>query len=318
MMDEVIRAFEKELQTGNFIILECDFDHQCYQTYLAKSLQLKKMLMKYEKLFDQEFLKVFNRLRDSITRAWRIYEKGDIRSAGNIIYNLLFSNKYFKQILCREFQSTAMVNTLYRGRIIKDFYTIDSLDEFIFQIFHIPFNKRNLVANERYSISGFPCLYLADSIDGVKVELGITDLSEDFFVGDFKVKKAFQCFDLTPSFLTRLSNLSLLEIKIAMLKLLLLMACSINVDHKKSNYCSNYVIPQLVTASIASKAKYSYRCIKYLSIKSYHHSRIAYNYVYIPEYQKDELYDRKLLDLFMIEPNKSYNIFSDSKELIRS
>lgn len=314
-MDAMKLAFKNKIIKNNFIILECDFDHQSYKTYLSKTLQLKKLIIEYDDLFDKTYIKIFNRVRDSITRAWRTYEKGDIRSAGNIIYNLLFSNKYLGHTLCSEFEKSNLVNILYRGRIIDDYADIDSTDEFIFQIFHIPFNKRNLVANERYSISGFPCLYLANSIEGVKAELEITELSDNFFIGDFRVNNSINYFDLTPTFLKNLNQFSVTKIKIAMLKLLLLMACSIRVNNKKSNYCSNYVIPQLVTASIASKAKYNYRCIKYLSIKSYMNDRIDYNYVFIPKFKKDELYDTELLKIFNIMPNKTYNIFAVSKEM---
>lgn len=315
-MDAMKLAFKNKIIKNNFIILECDFDHQSYKTYLSKTLQLKKLIIEYDDLFDKTYIKIFNRVRDSITRAWRTYEKGDIRSAGNIIYNLLFSNKYLGHTLCSEFEKSNLVNILYRGRIIDDYADIDSIDEFIFQIFHIPFNKRNLVANERYSISGFPCLYLANSIEGVKAELEITELSDNFFIGDFRVNNSINYFDLTPTFLKNLNQFSVTKIKIAMLKLLLLMACSIRVNNKKSNYCSNYVIPQLVTASIASKAKYNYRCIKYLSIKSYMNDRIDYNYVFIPKFKKDELYDTELLKIFNIMPNKTYNIFAVSKEMV--
>lgn len=315
-MDAMKLAFKNKIIKNNFIILECDFDHQSYKTYLSKTLQLKKLIIEYDDLFDKTYIKIFNRVRDSITRAWRTYEKGDIRSAGNIIYNLLFSNKYLGHTLCSEFEKSNLVNILYRGRIIDDYADIDSIDEFIFQIFHIPFNKRNLVANERYSISGFPCLYLANSIEGVKAELEITELLDNFFIGDFRVNNSINYFDLTPTFLKNLNQFSVTKIKIAMLKLLLLMACSIRVNNKKSNYCSNYVIPQLVTASIASKAKYNYRCIKYLSIKSYMNDRIDYNYVFIPKFKKDELYDTELLKIFNIMPNKTYNIFAVSKEMV--
>ena len=33
--------------------------------------------MEYDNLFDEVYIKIFNRVRDSITRAWRTYEKGD-------------------------------------------------------------------------------------------------------------------------------------------------------------------------------------------------------------------------------------------------
>ena len=309
-MMEIVEMLEKEIKAGNFIIIECEFDYQCYRSFLKKSLQLRKIIIKYDNIFDEAYLKVFNRLRDSILKAWRIYEKGDIRSASNIIYNILFSNKYLNHSLADEFEKESKVDLLYRGRIINDHDLIDA-KRFVKQIFHIPFDKRNLVGNERYSISGFPCLYLASSVEGVKAELNIDDFTENFFIGDFEVKRPFKCFDLTPFFLKDLEKMSLIEIKMAMLKLLLLMACSIKVNNKKSTYSSNYVIPQLVTASIASKRKYDYRCIKYLSIKSYENKRFDDNYVFIPEYHQDELYDHKLLSLFNITPNKNYNIFKE-------
>lgn len=317
-MEKLVDLFEDEIKQGEFIILKCKDDSQCYKTYLSKSLQLRNIIIKYEHLFDREYLKVFSRLRESITRAWRIYEKGDIRSAGNIIYNLLFSNKYLNHLLSNEFESEEIVDYLYRGRIIDYYNKIETIDNFRKEIFHIPFDKRNLVANERYSISGFPCLYLSSSVFGVKAELDIIDDSKNLFIGDFKVKHTFKYFDLTPSFLKDIREMTLIELKLAMLKLLLVMVCSIHVDKGKNNYCSNYVIPQLVTASIASKAKYSYRCIKYLSLKSYFNKRIDYNYVFIPEYQKEFTHDTKLMSFFDIEPNKNYSIFKHEEVLVMS
>ena len=70
---EIVEMLEKEIKAGNFIIIECEFDYQCYRAFLKKSLQLRKIIIKYDNIFDETYLKVFNRLRDSILKAWSIY-----------------------------------------------------------------------------------------------------------------------------------------------------------------------------------------------------------------------------------------------------
>ena len=45
-------------------------------------------------------------------------------------------------------------------------------------------------------------------------------------------------------------------------------------------------------------------------------NKIDYNYVFIPEFQKDSLHDTKLLKMFDITPNEDYNIFVKTKETV--
>ena len=45
------------------------------------------------------------------------------------------------------------------------------------EMFHIPYEKRNLVGNQRFSLSGLPCLYLGGSSYICWEELGRKDLS---------------------------------------------------------------------------------------------------------------------------------------------
>ncbi|WP_293880615.1 MULTISPECIES: hypothetical protein [unclassified Sphingobacterium] len=48
---------------------------------------------------------------------------------------------------------------LFRLRVINQNYPLSKED-----LFHIPFDKRSLVSTQRFSISGLPSLYLANSI----------------------------------------------------------------------------------------------------------------------------------------------------------
>src|SRR5205823_638449 len=44
-------------------------------------------------------------------------------------------------------------------------------------LFHIPFNSRHLITNQRYSFPGLPCLYLGQSLYVCWEELGRPDLN---------------------------------------------------------------------------------------------------------------------------------------------
>jgi hypothetical protein len=65
--------------------------------------------------------------------------------------------------------ASSYIRLLFRARP-KD-YSYDSKD--IKELFHIPFNKRQLIGNKRFSITGQPMLYLSNSILSVEKELGI-------------------------------------------------------------------------------------------------------------------------------------------------
>ena len=41
-MMEIVEMLEKEIKAGNFIIIECEFDYQCYRAFLKKKLATKE------------------------------------------------------------------------------------------------------------------------------------------------------------------------------------------------------------------------------------------------------------------------------------
>lgn len=61
-------------------------------------------------------------------------------------------------------------------------------------IFHVPFEKRRLVGNQRYSIAGLPCLYLGSSIWICWEELGRPPL-DSVWVSRFRIVKQASVLD---------------------------------------------------------------------------------------------------------------------------
>lgn len=94
-------------------------------------------------------------LSNGILLAVDLYYKGKVLDA-TVAFNECISSMMWNQV----FQSLYTINTstaLYRARVTEE-KRMSRQD-----LFHIPFEKRHLVSTKRYSIPGFPALYLADN-----------------------------------------------------------------------------------------------------------------------------------------------------------
>lgn len=77
-------------------------------------------------------------------------------------------------------------------RIRKSFVNLHKRNE----LFHIPFNQRQKVAKQRYSIEGLPCLYLAATSYTAWIELNKPNFNE-LWVSAFRATKKIPVFDLS-------------------------------------------------------------------------------------------------------------------------
>jgi len=135
-------------------------------------------------------------------------------------------------------------------------------------IFHIPFEKRRLVSNQRYSVTGLPCLYLGSSIWICWDELGRPDLN-DVFVSRFRLAERTRVLDFQlppramrevfkyvqsqskantlPPFASEV--LSRYNEKVMAAYIIcwpLIAACSIRVDSEGRSFFPEYIVPQLL------------------------------------------------------------------------
>jgi len=151
----------------------------------------------------------------------------------------------------------------YKARIGREQYGIKDL-------LHIPFDNRGIIKNQRFSINGLPCLYLASTTYGTWVEMGRPAESE-FQVSAFKLPKDLLVLDLTiqQHLINGMGSIaSDDEIKKALyyLKMFpLVIAISGVVRDKSRTFKSEYIIPQLLMMSCNSEKIQS---IAYLSKQS--------------------------------------------------
>lgn len=118
------------------------------------------------------------------------------------------------------------------------------------EMFHIPFNQREKVTTQRYSIPGYPCLYLGKTTYGCWEELGRPPL-DSFMISKFKTEEHLLLLDLTIPIENVLRHpntfLSML------LRFPFILACMIQVKDEKTTFKPEYLFPQLMMEYIIEK-----------------------------------------------------------------
>lgn len=126
----------------------------------------------------------------------------------------------------------------YRIRIKEENFPLSSLE-----MFHIPFHSRGRVKTQRYSIPGFPSLYLAKTLYVAWEEMNRPSLN-NFQVVRLQSKEKINVLDLTTSDWGT-DNLNKSAYKYLM-TWPLIAACSIKVKDYSDFFKSEYIIPQLL------------------------------------------------------------------------
>ncbi|MDR1895317.1 MAG: hypothetical protein LBR10_00820 [Prevotellaceae bacterium] len=132
---------------------------------------------------------------------------------------------------------------LYRGRIFDDNRAKTYKD-----MFHIPLEERGVVQTQRYSFPGYPCLYIGCSIQACWEELKRPKF-DNLMISGFKATRNIPLFDLR---IPSQEDYEERKLGNTLLRLPLIISCSIKVKNEKDNYKPEYIIPQLLTESIIS------------------------------------------------------------------
>lgn len=196
--------------------------------------------------------RIVNRLKEAIEEYW----KGNTNIANDKIKEILDNTKKLNGKLVistiEECLSEDEKKQLYKARV-GGFYPFRE-DE----MFHIPFNKRGLIQNQRYSINGMPCLYLGTSTYVCWEELGRPDFNS-FWVSRFEVlnkKLTILNFSYTIQDIFDLRKNKLIDEELEkrvsdyFLYWIIQCACSISVKNKTRVFREEYIIPQLIMQNI--------------------------------------------------------------------
>lgn len=137
----------------------------------------------------------------------------------------------------------------YRGRIIEGNARLYKKKE----MFHIPDHMREKVNNQRFSLNGYPCLYLGKSIWTCWEELDEPHL-DDICFSAMKLTKDIKVLDLSIPTNEQIENKTLDEIVKFLTTMPLTIACSVKTLNEKANFKSEYVVPQLLMANLINSS----------------------------------------------------------------
>lgn len=262
------------------------------------------------------------------------WNKGNTASAKNYLSNFV------------NLQKSSFINDkgifppfLFRGRIEQDDISKPGM-------YHIPFNKRNLVKNQRFSISGHPFLYLGTSLLSIYNELKVSAQSErNLQVSVYIPKNVSQMkmFDLTNPYrhIERAYELTREIIfdhhtlnsnpdesannRKVFRKFILSSCCLFTTLQSQANFNEEYILPQLLTEAIR---ELGFDGIRFPStqlnpgkFRLHHYSNdreLRDNMAFFTEYNETKEYDNALISAFEISKPMRYKnivgIIPDSHE----
>ena len=112
-------------------------------------------------------------------------------------------------------------------------------------LLHIPIDKRHIIRNQRFSINGFPCLYASTSLYQCWEELRRPHLQELYAAG-LLFTNDIALLDLR--IIRNIKNAK--QLKAFMVRLPLIIACSIKTKDDKAEFKAEYIIPQILLHTI--------------------------------------------------------------------
>lgn len=195
-----------------------------------------------------EVIKRVIQLCDGINRAVDAEYRGIRHSAYESIKNQLDGYTTHKSVVTPLSCNILSVKTgmeAYRMRKvdIEDRRKLKSSD-----MFHIPLNKRGLVRTQRFSVIGYPCLYMSHSIYGCWEEMGRPDFGT-VMVSKLVAQKDFNVLDLRVATKEQWD-----KDKVRCIKFFpLVIASMIQVKNDRDYYKPEYLIPQLLTEWVISR-----------------------------------------------------------------
>ena len=234
------------------------------------------------------------------------YFHGRFDRSRDIIFNTFFDENNRDRILLR-YDDIPSKTHFFRMRSNETYELYSQLE-----MFHIPFEKRSLTTNQRYSISGYPCLYLGNSAYGCWEELNRPNVEMCNIVALENVEQ-LTVIDLS------LSNMYSSDFMEADLyNMVLSLICSLKTSDRTSPFKPEYIIPQTLLSCMIRRNDKSnkFYCdgIKYTSSR-YDSKRCLFNdislfdnYVIPIKQSKEKGYCDELSSLFAISPTTSIAI----------
>lgn len=219
----------------------------------------------------KEIVKIYTNVLDCVYR-------GNIYNAFNQLKSLLFCDKV-KHYNLKDIYINYLKLDLEEYLNAKPLYRICDFSEGTFPdtCNHLPFEFRCSSAFNRFNMTGYPCLYLANSIYTCEKEVGRCKKGEIRYYSEFTPKKSLLLLDLTipePSSIVTYNNDKIYSYLLTYPLILLTLTevkTQINSNNKDKNFFEEYLISQLLFHLLffPEDSGVYYEGISYTSTKDY-------------------------------------------------
>ncbi|MCH5243125.1 MAG: hypothetical protein J1F67_12040 [Muribaculaceae bacterium] len=221
-------------------------NNQTFESFISE--RIGNYIEDVRKIEDLEFPfnkeKVVNKIieaKEVIDGALREYSRANLIKS--IEYIKEYVNNNNDNLLTWEISKDIILDQYwFRMRKQEDNHPVFPAD----QMFHIPFQLRTKVNTQRYSLPGYPCLYVSRSIWGCWEEMHEPKLSE-FCVSCLKVVSNFTVLDLR---IPRLNDILKDKVESTFCTLPFVIASSVPVLLPNDNFKPEYIIPQLLMLAL--------------------------------------------------------------------
>lgn len=215
------------------------FIEEFFDSFIEKINQLDDGVVSFEQMnIHSDFIKntqqlVISGLIETIKeyyngKPYKAYAKLDrtLRNDVKDLFQVIKQKKY------------APDEDFYRIRLTEENYLLEAKE-----LFHIPFEFRNKVTTQRYSIPGFPSLYVGRTIYVCWEELKRPAIS-NFQAVKLKNVKSLCLLDLTPPNISE--NFYRDELYKYFMTFPLIACCSVKVKNYSDTFKPEYIVPQLL------------------------------------------------------------------------
>lgn len=225
--------------------------------------------------------------------------------------NIISGQALMKKLIFYEDKMRLDVSTLKKGKVTYRMRKRDDYDLYTKEdMFHIPFNLLKAVPSYRYSISGFPCLYLGASLYSCWEETRRPEIDKVNFSA-FSNTRDMKFLDvLCPKNLDTIDNL---------VRFIIFALCTSFVSPKNDDnkFKFQYTIPELLLSLLVSERRHDKNFmqgidgIRYLSTRYFRDTEmfgvepIFYNYVIPIKQYKDEGHCPDLIKSFSVTDAKA-------------
>ena len=141
--------------------------------------------------------------------------------------------------------------SFYRMRVETDNWAKKNINRY--GMFHIPYSLRGMVKTQRYSVPGYPCLYLGESILSCWEENGRPNLNS-CLISRVENKNSFKYLDLRIPKAETWKNSDKQQMKNQILLFPLIIASTFKTNDRNANFKPEYIIPQLLLQYIKELA----------------------------------------------------------------